>query len=391
MRALLLTIALSLTYFLSLGQTPDNNSLEVLDLSIPQEYRIGGITVVGAKYTDVQAIKLFSSLQIGASITIPGEKLGEAIKNLWNQDLFADISIEAAELRDRDVYLVIRVKELPRLTRYSIAGVNRSEQETIRGKIDFTTGRIVNENVLATATKRINDHYRDKGYLDIDVDIVQEVDSSFANGTIVRVNINKGNKVKIDLITLSGVTAFEPNKLKRKMKSTKEKKWWRFYKASKYIADGFDTDQQVILALYNNEGYRNARILNDSVYRTEEGLIGLILDIEEGNQFRFGNISFTGNTKYRSTQLDSLLGIRKGDVYSLAHLETRVFMDPKGMDLSSLYQDDGYLTFRAMPIEQKVDNDTIDIEIRMMEGQQFRIGKVLVEGNTKTNDPIEMR
>ena len=391
MRALLLTIALSLTYFLSLGQTPDNSSLEVLDLSIPQEYRIGGITVVGANYTDVQAIKLFSSLQIGASITIPGEKLGEAIKNLWNQDLFADIRIEAAELRDRDVYLVIRVRELPRLTRYSIAGVNRSEQETIRGKIDFTTGRIVNENVLATATKRINDHYRDKGYLDIDVDIVQEVDSSFANGTIVRVNINKGNKVKIDLITLNGVTAFEPNKLKRKMKSTKEKKWWRFYKASKYIVDGFDSDQQVILALYNNEGYRNARILNDSVYRTEEGLIGLILDIEEGNQFRFGNISFTGNTKYRSTQLDSLLGIRKGDVYSLAHLETRVFMDPKGMDLSSLYQDDGYLTFRAMPIEQKVDNDTIDIEIRMMEGQQFRIGKVLVEGNTKTNDHVIYR
>jgi len=391
MRALLLTIALSLTYFLSLGQTPDNSSLEVLDLSIPQEYRIGGITVVGANYTDVQAIKLFSSLQIGASITIPGEKLGEAIKNLWNQDLFADIRIEAAELRDRDVYLVIRVRELPRLTRYSIAGVNRSEQETIRGKIDFTTGRIVNENVLATATKRINDHYRDKGYLDIDVDIVQEVDSSFANGTIVRVNINKGNKVKVDLITLNGVTAFEPNKLKRKMKSTKEKKWWRFYKASKYIVDGFDTDQQVILALYNNEGYRNARILNDSVYRTEEGLIGLILDIEEGNQFRFGNISFTGNTKYRSTQLDSLLGIRKGDVYSLAHLETRVFMDPKGMDLSSLYQDDGYLTFRAMPIEQKVDNDTIDIEIRMMEGQQFRIGKILVEGNTKTNDHVIYR
>jgi len=391
MRALLLTIALSLTYFLSLGQTPDNSSLEVLDLSIPQEYRIGGITVVGAKYTDVQAIKLFSSLQIGASITIPGEKLGEAIKNLWNQDLFADISIEAAELRDRDVYLVIRVKELPRLTRYSIAGVNRSEQETIRGKIDFTTGRIVNENVLATATKRINDHYRDKGYLDIDVDIKQEVDSSFANGTIVRVNINKGNKVKVDLITLNGVTAFEPNKLKRKMKSTKEKKWWRFYKASKFIVDGFDTDQQAILALYNNEGYRNARILSDSVYRTEEGLIGLILDIEEGNQFRFGNISFTGNTKYRSTQLDSLLGIRKGDVYSLAHLETRVFMDPKGMDLSSLYQDDGYLTFRAMPIEQKVDNDTIDIEIRMMEGQQFRIGKILVEGNTKTNDHVIYR
>ncbi len=391
MRAFLLTIALMLPCFLSLGQTLDQSALEVLDLSIPQEYRIGGITVVGAEYTDVQAIKLFSALQIGASITIPGERLGDAIKSLWDQDLFADISIEAAELRDRDLYLVIRVKELPRLTRYSIAGVNRSEQETVRGKIDFTTGRIVNENVLAVATKRIKDHYRDKGFLDINVDIVQEIDSTFSNGTIVRVNIDKGTKIKVDRITLNGIHAFETDKVKRKMKSTKEKKWWRFYKSSKYIAEDFETDQQAIISLYNNEGYRNARITNDSIYRTDEGLVVLTLDIEEGNQFRFGNISFTGNTKYRSTQLDSILGIRKGDVYSLSHLETRVFMDPKGMDLSSLYQDDGYLTFRAMPIEQRVENDTIDIEVRMMEGQQFRIGKILVEGNTKTNDHVIYR
>ncbi|PCJ80324.1 MAG: outer membrane protein assembly factor BamA [Bacteroidetes bacterium] len=388
MRAFLLATAFLLSSFYLSAQTSPS---EVLDLSIPQEYRIGGITVLGAEYTDVQAIKLFSALQIGASITIPGEQVGEAIKNLWNQDLFADISIEAAELRERDVYLVIRVQELPRLTRYSIAGVNRSEQETIKGKIDLMTGRIVNENVLATSTKRINDHYRDKGFLDVDVDIVQEMDSTFANGTIVRINIDKGDKVKIEEIAINGVTAFEVEKVKRNMKTTKEKKWWRFYKPSKYLADGFETDQAQIIAMYNNEGYRNARILSDSLYRTEEGLIGLVLNIEEGNQFRFGEITFTGNTKYRSTQLDSILGIRKGDIYNLAHLETRVFMDPKGMDLSSLYQDDGYLTFRVMPIEQRVENDTIDIEIRMMEGQQFRIGKILVEGNTKTNDHVIYR
>ena len=220
MRAFLIVAAFLLSSFHSI--TSAQNSLnEVLDLSMSQEYRIGGITVIGAEFTDVQAIKLFSALQVGATITIPGEKIGEAITNLWNQDLFEDISIEAAELRERDVYLVIRVKELPRLTRYSIAGVNRSEQETIRGKIDLMTGRIVNENVIATAVKRINDHYRDKGFLDINVDIVQEVDSSFANGTIIRVNVNKGKKVKVDLILINGITAFDAKKVKRKMKSTK--------------------------------------------------------------------------------------------------------------------------------------------------------------------------
>jgi outer membrane protein insertion porin family len=390
MRVLLFLTAFLLSSFLSYTSA-QNSPLDVLDLSISQEYRIGGITVMGAEYTDVQAIKLFSALQVGETITIPGEKIGEAISNLWTQDLFEDISIEAAELRERDVYLVIRVKELPRLTRYSIAGVNRSEQETIRGKIDLMTGRIVNENVIATATKRIKDHYRDKGFLDIDVDIVQKVDSSFDNGTTIRVNIDKGVKVKVDLITINGITAFDVKKVKRKMKSTKEKTWWRFYKPSKYLADEFNSDKQSIVAMYNNEGYRNARILSDSLYRTEAGLVGLIVDFEEGTQFSFGNITFTGNTKYRTTQLDSILGINKGDVYSLAHLETRVFMDPKGMDLSSLYQDDGYLTFRAMPIEKSVENDTIDIEIRMMEGSQFRIGKILVEGNTKTNDHVIYR
>ena len=390
MRVFLFLIAFLLSSFLSYTSA-QNSPLDVLDLSISQEYRIGGITVMGAEYTDVQAIKLFSALQVGETITIPGEKIGEAITNLWTQDLFEDISIEAAELRERDVYLVIRVKELPRLTRYSIAGVNRSEQETIRGKIDLMTGRIVNENVIATATKRIKDHYREKGFLDIDVDIVQKVDSSFDNGTTIRVNIDKGVKVKVDLITINGITAFDVNKVKRKMKSTKEKTWWRFYKPSKYLADAFNSDKQAIVAMYNNEGYRNARILSDSLYRTEAGLVGLIVDFEEGTQFSFGNITFTGNTKYRTTQLDSILGINKGDVYSLAHLETRVFMDPKGMDLSSLYQDDGYLTFRAMPIEKSVENDTIDIEIRMMEGSQFRIGKILVEGNTKTNDHVIYR
>ena len=390
MRAILLVVAFLLPSILSFTSA-QNSPSEVLDLSMSQEYRIGGITVLGAEYTDVQAIKLFSALQIGETITIPGEKIGEAITNLWNQDLFEDINIEAAELRERDIYLVIRVKELPRLTRYSIAGVNRSEQETIKGKIDLMTGRIVNENVIATASKRIKDHYRDKGFLDINVDIDQQVDSSFANGTIIRVNIDKGDKVKIDLITINGIEAFDPKKVKRKMKSTKEKTWWRFYKPSKYLASDFASDQQSIIAMYNNEGYRNARILQDSLYRTEEGLVGLVVDLEEGNQFSFGNITFTGNTMYRTTQLDSILGIKKGEVYSLAHLETRVFMDPKGMDLSSLYQDDGYLTFRVMPIEQRVENDTIDIEIRMMEGQQFRIGKILVEGNTKTNDHVIYR
>ena len=364
---------------------------ELIDLSLTSTYKVAGLTVLGAEHTDVQAIKLFSSLQVGQEIDIPGDALKRAITALWAQDLFSDIQIEVAEVRGRDAYLVIRVQELPRLTRYSIAGVNRSEQETVKGKIDLLTGRILDENVKAVASQRIRDHYVDKGFLDVAIAMDQQPDTLFANGTKLRITIDKGEKVKIDRIAFHGVEAFEPDVLARKMKDTKERRWWRFYKASKYLENAFETDLDKVVDHYHAEGYRNARVLRDSLSRNAEGEVVLDVWVEEGNPFYFGDITFTGNTKYRTTQLDSLLDIQRGEVFSLSRLETRVFMDPKGMDLSSLYQDDGYLTFNARPLEKRVVGDPIDIEIRMMEGQQFRIGRVKVQGNSKTNDHVVYR
>ena len=339
---------------------------DLIDLSLASTYKIAGLTVLGAEHTDVQAIKLFSSLQVGQEIEIPGDALKRAITGLWAQDLFADIQIEVAEVRGRDAYLVIRVTELPRLTRYSITGVSRSEQETVKGKIDLLTGRILDDNVKAVATKRIRDHYVEKGFLDVDIAMEQQPDTLFANGTKLRIRIDKGDKVKIDRIAFHGVEAMETEVLARKMKDTKERRWWRFYKASKYLETSFQTDLDNVVNHYHGAGYRNARILRDSLSRNGEGEVVLDVWVEEGNPFFFGDITFTGNTKYRTTQLDSLLDIQRGEVFSMERLETRVFMDPKGLDLSSLYQDDGYLTFQARPIEKRVEGDTIDIEVRMM-------------------------
>ena len=356
--------------------------------STPQRYTLAGLSVVGAEHTDVQAIKLFSALEVGSSIEVPGIKISQAIHNLWDQDLFGDISIEVAERRGEEVYLVIRVQELPRLTRYTFEGVSRSEQETLRGKIELLTGRIVNENVIATARKRLRDHYVEKGFWDARIDIRQEADEGFANGARLVIVIDKGEKVRIGEIALQGVSQIDPDRVRRAMKDTKEARWYRLFKASKFEEGAFETSREQVVALYNAEGFRNARVVRDSVWRTPDGRIGLALQIDEGTRFHFGDITFTGNTKYRSGQLDSLVGIRKGEVYDLQRLEERVYMDPKGGDLSSLYQDDGYLTFQAMPVEIRIENDTIDIEVRMFEGKQFRIGKVTVDGNTKTNDHV---
>ena len=211
----------------------------MIDLSLSSTYKIAGERV-GAEYTDVQAIKLFSSLR-GQDIEIPGDALKRAITALWAQDLFADIQIEVAEVRGRDAYVVIRVQELPRLTRYSITGVGRSEQETVKGKIDLLTGRILDENVKAVATKRIRDHYVEKGFLDVAIAMDQQPDTLFANGTKLRIDIQKGEKVKIDQIAFHSVEAMDVQELTRKLKETKERRWWRFFKPSKYLESSFQT------------------------------------------------------------------------------------------------------------------------------------------------------
>ncbi len=371
-------------------------SVQVQGQEIPgiewgKKYKLAGLTVLGADYTDAQAVKLFSALQIGQELTIPGEELSNSIRNLWAQDLFDDIGIELAEVRGDEVYLVIQVKELPRLTRYSFTGVSRSEQETLKGKVELLTGRVVNENVVATAGKRLREHYHDKGFWDAEIDITQWSDSTFENGARLNIAIKKGEKVKVGEIVLAGTQQIETKRILRTMKDLKAKQWYRIFKSSKFVETNLDAARTQVIALYNTEGFRNARILSDSIYRLDDGSLGIEFDIYEGNQFHFGDIAFTGNAKYRSTQLDSILGIKQGDVYNLERLETRVYMDPKGLDLSSLYQDDGYLTFQVVPIETRIENDTIDIEVRMMEGKQFRIGKVIVKGNTKTNDHVIYR
>ena len=208
--------------------------------------------------------------------------------------------------------------------------MNRSEQETVKGKIDLLTGRILDDNVLAVATKRIRDHYVDKGFLDVDIAMEQQSDTLFANGAKLRIHIDKGEKVKVDEIVFHGVEAFDEEVLARKMKETKARKWWRFYKPSKFLENSFQSDLQGVVNHYHGQGYRNARILGDSLSRNDEGQVKLDVYVEEGNPFYFGDITFTGNTKYRTTQLDSLLDIQRGEVFSLERLETRVFMDPKG-------------------------------------------------------------
>ncbi|MFT5185385.1 MAG: outer membrane protein insertion porin family [Flavobacteriales bacterium] len=362
-----------------------------IDYLVPQTYTIAGMVVTGAEHTDVQAIKLLSGLQIGDEILIPGEDVSQAIKKLWRQRLFEDVSIYAAEIRGSDIYLNIEVKEMPRLSHFSFDGIRKSEADNIRDEIHLISGVIVNENIKNRAVNGIKKYFVDKGFLNVEVATVEEENKNVENSVSLRFNIDKGKRVRIKAINFIGAGDIAEWKLRRSMKNTKKTRIWGAFKASKFIEKEFQADKGTLIAKYNEQGYRNARILGDTIRNLSKRRINLDITLHEGNKFYFRDITFVGNKKYSTGRLDSILNIQAGDIYDLTLLEARLYMNPNGQDITSLYQDDGYLNFQAYPIEILVENDSIDIEVRVNEGKKFRIGTVTVVGNTKTNDHVIYR
>ncbi len=364
-----------------------------IDYRTQNTYTIAGVVVVGIVTTDPQAIKAVAGLQEGQEITIPGDKISQAIKNLWKQHLFSEVEIDIAEIREKDVYLVIKIKELPRLFNYKFQGMRKTEEENVRTDLGLYKGLNINENIKRRVVNTVEDYFVDKGFLNAKA-VVKETNYSDSLGdrwkslTIV---VDKGQRVKINKIIFIGAENIKTRKLKRALKDTKEKRWWSLFKASKYIEKEFAEGQDNIIAKYNAQGFRNARIISDSLVKINDKLIDLYVTIDEDKKFYFRNISYSGNTKYATSKLDSIVNINKGEVYDVSKLEARLYANPRGLDLTSLYQDQGYLNFYAYPIETLVEPDSIDIEIRMNEGKEFRYGKITVVGNTKTNDHVIYR
>jgi len=362
-----------------------------IDYANPLPYTIAGITVMGAQFNDVQAIKLFAGLKEGDEVTIPGERIAKAIRTLWNQDLFANVEIYAAEFRGTDVFLVIRVEELARLGSWPIRGVRRSEESSLREKLDIRTGKIVNENLKRTSSTIIKKHFVEKGFYNTTVRTEEKPDKNMENAVELTFIVDKGDKVKVEEIAFAGNEQLTDKRLKRTMKNTKEMRWYRIFKASRYIEKEFEEDKDKLLARYNKEGFRNAKLIADTLSHVAANRVKLDIALSEGHKFYFRHINFTGNVKYRTGQLDSILSIQRGDVYNLELLENRLYFNPNGRDITSLYQDDGYLRFQVYPFETLVGEDSIDVELRMSEGKQFRIGRITISGNTKTNDHVIYR
>ena len=364
------------------------------DLRNPTEYIIGEITVSGVQFLDPAAIVSITNLKPGDKITIPGDQINSAIKRIWDQGLIGDVEVSIVKTEGRVIYLDFKLKERPRLSKYIFnKGVKKGERDDLLEKVDQTRGTVVNDAMIKNAQKKIKNFYLEKGYYNADVSIIPIKDSLLNNNIFLKVNVNRKKKVRVKNINFHGLEAFDAGTLKKKMKKTKEQRFYKFFLSSKFIRKQYEADKEKVVEFYNTKGYRDAVILKDSIssHNSNKNKIDLDIYVEEGHKYYFRNITWKGNYIYSTGRLDSILNIKKGTVYNTELLQKRLNYNPNGIDISSLYLDNGYLFFSVDPVEVNVDGDSIDIEMRIYEGKPAIIDKVTVSGNTKTHDHVILR
>lgn len=394
-RSSLLPLALGLGLLLgvsaSYSQQIISSDTVALDPLNPVEYEIAGITIQGAGSLDNSVLLSISGLYVGDKIKIPGEGISTAIKNLWKEGFFDDIKIIATKIQGKNIFLEIQVRERPRLSKFSFKGLKKGEIEDLKDKLNLNRGKVVTENLVVTTKNMTLEHLLDKGYLNATVVVAQEKDTSLLNSVILYIHATKGPKVKIKEVDFHGNANLKSGKLRRAMKETKRKRWHAIFNTHTLVESEYEKDKVSVIEKYLAKGYRDAKITKDTIYRIEDRFIGINIHINEGKKYYFRHITWVGNSKYSSKVLDKTLGIKRGDIFNQALLDSRLMGNPNGTDISSLYMDDGYLFFQVVPAEILVEGDSIDIEIRIYEGRQAIINKVTVRGNTKTNDHVIMR
>ncbi|AMR33904.1 outer membrane protein assembly factor BamA [Mucilaginibacter sp. PAMC 26640] len=358
----------------------------------PKDYIIGGVSISGAKYLDKDVLLQISKLNKGDKINLPGEANANVIKDLYKQGLFDDIHLNVTGINMDTIYLEIAVVERPRLSRLHLTGIRKGEIEDVTKKLSDKTGKIVNENLLSTTTAIIKKHFHEKGYLYTTVNIKQTKDPGDANSVILDVAVDKKRKVMINDVTFEGNKDFSQAALRKYLSKTRRRHWYNLFGSKKFKQDKYDEDKQNLVEKMQDKGYRDAELVSDSVVRHDDKTVDVKLKIYEGHKYYFGGIKFSGNARYPGEVLTRVLQIEKGQVFSEEELNKRLSgPTPNNDDVSSLYLNDGYLTFNADPVQTRVHNDTVDLDIRIYEGPQYTISRVILKGNDVTNDKVVMR
>ena len=385
-RVLLSIIFLTTIATIGFAQKP------TVDYTADNEFEIGGIVVAGNENTDENAIIAISGLTVGKTIKIPGPDVSKAIKSLWRLRLFTDVKVVISKRIEDVVFLEIRVKERAKLSRYSYKTIKKSYHDDLNTEVDryLLKGAIVTESIKLNAVNAINNFFISKGYLDVSTTVEEVPDSLFQNSIRLIFDVHRGERVKIADIIFEGNDNVIDRKLRKQMENTSWKK--KIFSSSKLVEADYETDKKTIIGYYNTLGYRDAKIVSDSVYRDEEGEDMILkITIDEGGQYVFRNITWKGNSIYSDETLTQLLAISKGDVYNQGLLDQRLQFSEDSRDVTSQYMDNGYLFFQVVPTEVSITNDSVDLEIRIYEGPQATINNVTITGNDRTHEEVIRR
>lgn len=407
------------------------SSIDVYPQAQKVTYRILGISVVGNKSADAQTIIANTGLKVGDEITIPGDQTNSAIKRLWNLGIFQDAQILIEKKINEGIFLQIKIQEFPRLEKIVLQGNDGVSTDNINKKISVVKGQILKPNEITKTVNKIKALYEEEGYLNATItthyysffqadtnksevtvtwrdqkDLSKEYKTNFEvektssfnsiskmkERTLVLLDIKEGDEVTIQHIIFRGNQAFDNSTLRGEFDDTKESAWWKFWTSPKFKRDKFEKDKELLTKFYRKSGYRDFGILRDSLkFSDDKKHVDVLVDVFEGNQYKVRNIIWEGNTVYNPSDLSARLEFKKGDVYNFEKFNQNLHYNEKQSDVSSLYQDNGYLGFQLDAKEEKVSPDSIDIRIKINEGNRFKIGKVDITGNDKTKDKVIRR
>ena len=367
----------------------------VVDYNNPKKYVVGGVRVEGNHYFSPEQILQITGLQKGMEVTVPGEELSSIVERLWLQRYFEDVAVAIDSLApSRDTaFFKIAIIERPRVSRWTYSGVKSGEQKELEERLNLRRGREFSDYVAKTATEIIKRYYKEKGFHNVKVDVNTKKDTVIRSAIRVQFAVDRGEKVKIQTITFNGAENVKESKLVRSMKKTRDKRLQNFFSSKKFNESEFLNDKRSLISAFNEAGYRDARIVKDTMYYVEPGRVQIDFDIDEGRKYYFRNITWTGNSVYGSETLNEVLKIQKGDVYDVVTMEKRLFGGGKQTeyDITKLYRDNGYLFFNIQPVELNIEGDSVDVEMRIVEGKPATLNNIVINGNDLTNERVIRR
>ncbi len=394
-RKLYITALLCLCSAFAFGQEANSSNGVVVNYEKPTTYVVGGIDVEGVKYLSKDQLKALTGLKEGQRVKVPSEEMTAIVKRIWLQRYFEDVALSIDSLvPTRDTaYFKLVLQERPRVSKWSFKGVKSGEQSDLQEKLSLRRGSELSEYGIKTNIGIIKNYYKEKGFQNCEVDILQERDTVIKNAVRVTFDVKKGQKVKIKLIEFDGVTSVKEGKLVKAMKNTRDMRLRNFFSSKKYKEKEYDNDKKAMIEALNEAGFRDAKIVSDSMYYIEPNRLAIKFKIDEGKRYYFRNITWTGNSLYTEQELNDILKIKKGDVYDVVNMNKRLNGDPKKqfMDVGTMYRDLGYLFFNVIPVELNIVGDSVDVEMRMVEGKPATFNNIIITGNTITNEKIVRR